>query len=97
MKALEALEALERLKEMGLSDDDILLSGQIAQILGISQSRTARYIRPKNSNVPSRLKSNFNPVYKAYEVRVRDLREFIVNDYAIATPGRPKRKEKPTA
>ncbi len=86
------MEALQRLDDLKLSDNDLLGVKQVAQVLGVCDRRVRVLVKPKNPVTRSRIKSHFNELHKAYEVRVGDLREFIVTDYAHAKPGRPKRQ-----
>lgn len=82
-------DILKRLDGLRLSDDAIIKVSQVANILGVTDRRVRVLVKPKNPSVPSRIKSHFNPLHQAYEVRVGDLREFIVSDYVNAKPGRP--------
>lgn len=83
-------DILKRLNSLNLSDDDIIKVSQVAEVLGIGQRRVRVLVKPKNPITPSRIKSTLNPLHQAYEVRVGDLREFIMNDYAHTKPGRPR-------
>lgn len=83
-------EILERLDSLNLSEDALMNVLQVAEVLGLGQRRVRVLVKPKNPLVRSRILSTFNQLHGAYEVRVGDLREFIVNDYAYAKSGRPK-------
>ncbi len=85
------MEVLERLDSLKLSEDDLLTLSQVAEVLGVTARRVLVLTKPKNPATRSRLNARLNQLHKAYEVRVGDLREFIVTDYAHAKPGRPKR------
>jgi hypothetical protein len=86
------MEILERLDSLKLSEDDLLTLSQVAEVLGVTARRVRVLAKPKNPVTRSRLNAQLNQLHKAYEVRVGDLREFIVNDYVHAKSGRPKRK-----
>lgn len=87
-------DILKRLDDLKLSDDDILRFSHVAKVLGVTRGRVHALAIPKNPITPSRIKSRFNELHRAYEVRIGDLREFILNDYAYAKPGRPRIKER---
>jgi len=84
------MDVLERLNTLNLPDDKLLNIKQVAEILGLTRKRVQIFAKPKNPMTRSRLKAHFNELHQAYEVRVGDLREFIVTDYAHAKPGRRK-------
>jgi hypothetical protein len=83
--------ALKRLREF-LNDKpetQVIGVGTVAKILGVTRDRAHKFIRSNPSRLKAELGLGLNP---SYEIKVEDLREFIVNDYAIAVPGRPKRE-----
>ena len=86
---MDAMDAVEKLDDLKLPDDQLLTLKQVAEVLAITPRRVRVLAKPKNPATRSRLKSYFNELHKAYEVRVGDLRDFILNDYAHAKPGRP--------
>ena len=78
------MEALERLDSLKLSEGDLLTLSQVAEVLGVTSRRVRVLAKPKNPVTRSRLNARLNQLHQAYEVRVSDLRDFIVNDYAHA-------------
>jgi hypothetical protein len=86
------MDAVERLDSLKLSDSTTLRITQVAKVLGISPQRVRVLAKPKNPLARSRIKSCFNERHRAYEIQVKDLRDFIVNDFSKRQPGRPRRK-----
>lgn len=84
----KAKAALKRLREF-LHDKEVEVQvlgvGAAARIVGVSRDRVHTFISSKR--LKAQMGLGLNP---SYEIMVSDLREFIVNDYAIAKPGRPK-------
>ena len=91
MGTVNAAASLQRLKELSLSDEGLITINQAAKVMNVSEQRVRKLTIARNPLDVPRLKSNFNKTHKAYEIRVDDLRDFIIAYAGTNKPGRPKR------
>jgi hypothetical protein len=70
-----------------LSDEDVLRTSEAALILGLSVTRVRILLRKQ------RIKFTYSELHRSYEVKVSDLREFILNRHTVKL-GRPRREDR---
>lgn len=85
-KGKAALKQLKRFLN-DKPDVHVIGVGTVAKILGVSRDRAHKFIKSNPPRLKAQLGLGLNP---SYEINVEDLREFIVNDFGKAEPGRPK-------
>lgn len=68
-------------------DAQVIGVGTVAKILGLSRDRAHKFIKSNPPRLKAQLGLGLNP---SYEIKVEDLRKFIVEDFGQASPGRKK-------